>query len=137
MNTSDVLSPVIAFSFVFGLSHCGGWYEDTANGPSEEVVIPSIEEQPQSIHVPVGQPARFTVWATDRRPLRYQWKRDGADIDGAVDPTLVLSTVSPRDEQAQFWVVVSNGIAAISSRHARLMMTAASRRLSSAPDVDD
>jgi hypothetical protein len=125
MNTSDLLSPMISAAIVFGLSHCGALYEETVGGVPEEVVVPSIEEQPLTINVPVGQPARFTVWVTDRRPLRYQWKRDGVDIDGAVGPTLVLPTVFPRDEQAQFWVVVSNGIAAIASRHATLMVTPA------------
>jgi len=122
MDTSDVLSPVIAASIVFGLSRCAPLYEVTVPGMPEEVVMPSIEEQPLTINVPVGQQARFTVWATDRRPLRYQWKRYGVDIDGAVGPTLVLPTVSPRDEQAQFWAVVSNGIAAIASRHATLVV---------------
>ena len=42
-----------------------------------------ITQHPQSRTVAVGQPATFTVAASGRRPLSFQWQRNGVNIAGA------------------------------------------------------
>lgn len=75
-------------------------------------LAPTITQQPQSLTVPEGRTATFTVRASGMAPLRYQWQRQidnvWIDLDGAVTTTLTLNAVQATDNGAQFRVVVSN-----------------------------
>jgi hypothetical protein len=68
---------------------------------------PSIVSQPQSQTVIAGQSASFSVSASGTAPLRYQWRRNGANIAGATASTYTLANAQPANA-GQYTVVVSN-----------------------------
>ena len=92
---------------------------------------PTITTQPadQSIHA--GQTATFTVLATGSAPLSYQWRRNGTAIPGATSASYTTPSQSTSDSGATFSVVISNGSGNVTSRAARLTVTAAA----SAPTI--
>lgn len=86
-------------------------------------VPPSISAHPDSLTVPAGQSASFSVVASGSSPLSYQWLRNGVDIVGATDSTYALSPVAPADNGALFSVRVSNAYGSVVSNQATLSVT--------------
>ncbi|MGE3311486.1 MAG: immunoglobulin domain-containing protein, partial [Limisphaerales bacterium] len=76
---------------------------------SEEEIIspPIILEQPVSLAATNGETVAFSVKAYGSPDLIYQWTKNGADIPGATNETLVLDNVQPSDE-ANYVARVSN-----------------------------
>ena len=72
-------------------------------------VAPSIVAHPQDTTVTVGAPATFEASASGTAPLRYQWQRDGEDIDGATSATYTVAHAELGDDGAEFRVLVTNG----------------------------
>jgi Immunoglobulin domain len=68
---------------------------------------PSITTQPVSQAVGIGWSIGFTVVATGAPVLRYQWRRNGVAIPGAISPQLALTNIQLNDEGA-YDCVVSN-----------------------------
>ena len=85
---------------------------------------PSITVQPADRSVPAGQTASFTVEATGTAPLAYQWRRNGANLGGAVAGTYVTPGLALTDDGAHFSVAVSNSSGSVTSREALLRVTA-------------
>src|SRR5207237_7598568 len=81
-----------------------GSYTVRVSGPGGQVlsgpasltvnVAPEITLQPQSQAVVQGGNVTFSVAATGRAPLSYQWRLNGTDIAGATEPTLPLANVN-------------------------------------------
>jgi hypothetical protein len=71
-------------------------------------VAPLITQDPQSIAVPIGGDATFSVTATGIPTPQYQWRRNGADIAGATSATLTVPSVTLFMTGQVFTVVVSN-----------------------------
>jgi len=67
----------------------------TANNVATVIVSaqepPVITAQPQNVTVTNGGTASFTVTASGAAPLRYQWRRNGADVSGATNSSLTIS----------------------------------------------
>ena len=59
------------------------------------VTGPVITTQPADLTLSRGQTATFTVAASGTAPLSYQWKLNGAPINGATSATLTLTGVEP------------------------------------------
>jgi hypothetical protein len=57
----------------------------------------AISSQPQSITVSAGSPASFTVLASGRDSLSYQWQKNGANVAGATQPTLTIASAAVAD----------------------------------------
>jgi hypothetical protein len=55
-----------------------------------------------------GASVTFTAAATGTASLEYQWRRDGADVAGATNPTLTLASVQAGDAGV-YTLVVRNG----------------------------
>ena len=85
---------------------------------------PSIATQPTNQTVTAGQTATFTVAATGRVPLIYQWHRNGAAITGVASSSYTTPATTSSDNGAQFTVVVSNTLGAATSVPATLTVTA-------------
>jgi len=66
-----------------------------------------IVEQPQSIVVPPAGTARFNVRAEGGSTLTYQWRKNGTNIAGATNASLILTHVQLSDEGA-YTVFVQN-----------------------------
>jgi hypothetical protein len=98
-----------------------GFYGQTL---PEAVAMPLIRTQPQAQAVREGAAARFVVEVEGRGPLTYQWQRNGVDVAGATQATLVVPLVARRDDHARYAVVVGNSLARITSRQAELQVAA-------------
>jgi hypothetical protein len=78
-------------------------------------ILIQISDQPSTVNVNAGEPARFSVTANSAAPLTYQWFRADAGsstftaISGATDSNYTLSPTAITDTGAAFQVVVSNG----------------------------
>jgi hypothetical protein len=70
---------------------------------------PTLLAEPADLVVFEGQAALFQVKAQGGNGVRYQWKRNGAGIPGAVDSHLFLAATAPGDDGARISVAVSNG----------------------------
>lgn len=87
---------------------------------------PAIVTAPQSVAVPEGLSAVFSVVATGTEPLTYQWRKDGAALAGATTSSLTVSAVTAAAAGA-YSVVVSNPGGAVTSTLAQLTVTVISR----------
>jgi glucose/arabinose dehydrogenase len=83
---------------------------------------PVITSQPQSISVPQGQTATFSVTASGSPTPTYQWRRNGTNISGATSPTYTIPNVQPADA-GQYSVVVTNSAGTVTSNNATLTVT--------------
>jgi Concanavalin A-like lectin/glucanases superfamily/Immunoglobulin domain len=80
---------------------------------------PCIITQPQGQRVPLGASATLSVWAIGMGSISYQWRLNGADVLGATDSTLNL-TSAQLASSGPYTVVVSNPYGSISSSEAVL-----------------
>ena len=98
-----------------GLAACGGGDDaPAADAP------PAITTQPVGTSVAAGQVASFSVAATGRDPLTYQWKKGGAAIDGATSASYTTPATVLADSGALFTVTVSNAAGSVTSDAATL-----------------
>jgi hypothetical protein len=75
-----------------------------------------------NVVVKVGRSGRFQVVAIGRKPLRYQWRKNGSNIAGAVKPGYRTPPVTAEDNGAAFDVVVSNALGSVTSAPAILTL---------------
>ncbi|MCC6675596.1 MAG: hypothetical protein IT436_00505 [Phycisphaerales bacterium] len=88
LNAGDIVDFILA----------PGPATDQSDGTIFTAVIEGpITEQPESEFACAGGAASFHVAAGGAGPFRYQWRRDGVDLDGATTPTLVVDPVGPGD----------------------------------------
>jgi hypothetical protein len=85
---------------------------------------PAIATQPTNQTVTAGQLATFTVAATGRGPLNYQWQKNGVAIGGATSSSYTTPATTSSDNGAQFVVVVSNTVGSAVSSAAMLSVNA-------------
>lgn len=88
-------------------------------------VAPVITAQPASRTVVVGTATTLSVSATGVPAPSYQWRRNGANIPGAVGSSYVLSNAQSADTGV-YQVVVSNGLGTVTSAAAVLNVAARS-----------
>jgi hypothetical protein len=86
---------------------------------------PSITTQPANQTVTVGQSATFVVVASGTAPLSYQWRRNTANIGGAMSASYTTPATVLTDSGAKFDVVVSNSAGNTTSTQATLTVNAA------------
>lgn len=87
--------------------------------PSSEV---RIAWHPSDAAVDAGAQAMFTVVAYGLPRPRYQWRRDGVPIDGAITASLVISNAQPSDV-GLYSVRVWNGLSEMISASAELTVS--------------
>ena len=83
-------------------------------------IPPSITTQPVDKTVTVGRTAKFSVRATGTKPLGYQWKKNGANIAGATQPSYTTPPTTLADNGALFAVMVSDRAGSVTSNSATL-----------------
>ncbi|HMQ85228.1 MAG TPA: PQQ-dependent sugar dehydrogenase, partial [Saprospiraceae bacterium] len=92
---------------------------------------PFVSSQPQSLLLPVGEDAHFTVTASGAPELMYQWQKDGADIPGANAAELMYPSVGLADDGSLFRCRVQNAEGTVFSELATLSVTANTRPMPS------
>lgn len=88
------------------------------------VMAPAITQQPIGMSVQEDETVSLSVTATGTPPLNYQWKRNGQNIQAAVESTYTLGNLQLTDSGA-YAVVVSNSAGSVSSQPAVLTVTPA------------
>ncbi len=83
---------------------------------------PAITAQPSPQVVSVGQTATFSVTASGTPPPTYQWQKNGADVDGAANPSYTTPGTVLADSGALFRCIVSNIAGRDTSLPARLIV---------------
>ena len=84
---------------------------------------PAITTQPAAQTVIAGQTATFTVDAAGTAPLRYQWKKNGTNIDGATGSSYTSPATQLADSGAPYSVEVSNEQGTVTSNASILTVT--------------
>jgi hypothetical protein len=82
---------------------------------------PSIAEQPQSVTTHGLATVSFSVLASGRIPLSYQWSLNGTNVQKATSSTLTITRVTQSD-LGVYSVVVTNAYGTITSSNALLSM---------------
>jgi len=81
---------------VFSRNGCGDSLESNL---SIDLLDPvSIQTQPTSLDLCLGESATFNVAMTGSGPFNYQWQKDGVPIVGETTPSLVLDNLTIEDE---------------------------------------
>jgi hypothetical protein len=81
--------------------------------------MPAIQTQPQSQSVTVGNSVQFSVTASGRPAVTYQWYFNGTAITGATNS--MYSLLSAQSGNAgNYTVVVSNAMGSVTSNQATL-----------------
>jgi nitrogen fixation protein len=93
----------------------------------DAIVGPAIVSPPSNQSAAIGQNVTFAVTVSGSG-LSYQWQKNGANIPGATNPTLVLSNVQSADA-GNYSVVITNGGGSIVSPAATLSVSAVVSRL--------
>lgn len=99
------------------VSACGSGGSNTA---------PAIKTQPHDQTVIAGQTANFSVKATGKSPLSYQWQKNGSAISGATAANYTTPATTLADSGTQFSVVVTNSLGSATSSNATLTVNAGS-----------
>ena len=126
--------PVIGSNFPHYWETTGvGWTFKTNAAPADfgarlmattpTATPPSITSQPQSVTVAATYDASFSVTASGTPPFAYQWRKDGTNVSGATDATLMLTSVSA-SAGGIYSVVVSNAAGSVTSSNAVLTVAA-------------
>ncbi len=79
----------------------------------------TVQPQPPTQNVNVGQSATFTVSATGSAPLSYQWRLNGTSIAGATASAYTRSNAQPADA-GSYSVFVTNVAGSVTSSNAVL-----------------
>ena len=105
---------------LFGVTVSNGGGSVTSNSATLTVNLPpAITAQPLDKTVNVGQTAKFAVTATGKS-LTYQWRKNGANISGALQRTYTTPPATSGDNGALFSVVVTNPYGSVTSDNATL-----------------
>jgi hypothetical protein len=117
VRTKQLVVITLIFSAARLLAACGS-DSDAGPAPPSTQVAPQISLAPGGRAAAVGATVSFDVSATGS-PTRYQWRRNGVDIPGAIMQSYSL-VVGLADDGARFSVIVGNSAGEVTSGEARL-----------------
>jgi hypothetical protein len=116
-----VIDEVSLYSRALSATEIQGIFAAGSAGKCREAVPPTITSQPVNQTATAGETVSFIVSVAGTGPLSYQWRFNGADLNGATQSSLVLSNV--RLAQAgDYSVVVANSVGAATSAVAVLVV---------------
>jgi hypothetical protein len=84
---------------------------------------PVIVSQPSDLQVVEGQPATFTVRASNPDPIQYQWRRTGRVIPEGTNASYTIPAARLTDHGARFQCDLQNSLGRATSREAVLSVT--------------
>ncbi|MBT9503735.1 MAG: hypothetical protein IV092_21010 [Burkholderiaceae bacterium] len=110
----------LIFTLLAALNACGGGGATDPAPPPTPPASLAIPNPMQSTSAYLGSTQTFSVVATGVQPITYQWKRNGADIAGAIGASYTPPPLSQNEEVYEYQVVVSNPSGTITSDIVRL-----------------
>ncbi len=87
---------------------------------------PTITSQPTGVTVATGKSVTFRVSASGTGPLTYQWKANGAAINGATASSYAIASAVAADNGKLFSVTVSGAAGSVTSNSAALIVSGTS-----------
>jgi hypothetical protein len=81
-----------------------------------------LTTQPAGRNTTIGSTITLSVTATGNPPPIFQWRLNGANIPGAVFPTLTLSNVTP-PSGGSYYVAIANRLGAVNSEIAEVVVS--------------
>lgn len=104
---------ITVYSAVFSIA-CGGGGGGGGYSPPPPTA-PTIQTQPASQAVTLGQLASFTVVASGTSPLNYQWRKGGTNLATGTSATFTIPSTQSSDG-GTYDVVVSNTAGNVTSQ---------------------
>jgi hypothetical protein len=89
-----------------------------------QLVAPQVARQPAPKTAWIGDTVTFDVSVTGSKPMTFQWQKNGADLPGATNATLILTNVQSADG-ANYSVRITNIAGPVSSSSALLTVLTA------------
>jgi uncharacterized protein YdaL len=96
--------------------------------PINDAAAPVIFKDPQDVTAVIGSNVTFRVEAAGANPLRYQWRKNGANVSGATNSTLTLSNLQV-PHAGTYSVIVTNQFGTMVSSNAVLTIAAPALRI--------
>ena len=127
LNLPGATNPVLAFASV-QVSNSGRYQVVVMNPSAAAESLPALLEVWQGVSILLaptnrsawpGSNTTFTVLGTGNGPVTYQWRVNGANIDGATNTTLSLSNLAPA-QAGDYTAVVSDPLGPVAAPPARL-----------------
>jgi hypothetical protein len=119
--TLDNVQPADEGSYSVVVSNALGTV--TSDAATMTVILPpAISAQPLGANLYLGEAFTLAVIATGSEPLSYQWQKDGVDLEGANDASLVLNPVLEANA-GSYTVVISNAAGSVTSDAAVIAAT--------------
>jgi hypothetical protein len=87
---------------------------------------PQIASQPANVSVTVTTTATFSVQATGKEPLTYQWSLGSTPISSATSANYITPPTALTDSGGMFTVTVTNSLGSVTSSAAKLTVAPAS-----------
>lgn len=119
-------------AYSVGVTNAYGWAVSANAQVSVLTWAPTIMRQPVLATVVAGETVEFSVEVSGTPPLRYTWLKDGVQIPGGTNSSLVISNVSAADA-GLYWVQVMNDYRTVESSVASLVVTEISPNCVQAP----
>jgi hypothetical protein len=86
--------------------------------------VPEISTNPSAVSIIQGTGTTLSVQA-DGKFLSYQWQKNGANLAGQTNPSLILSNANASADDANYSVVISNDWGSVTSPLARVTVATA------------
>jgi hypothetical protein len=86
--------------------------------------VPEISANPSAVSIIQGTGTTLSVQATGKF-LSYQWQKNGANLAGQTNPSLILSNANASADDANYSVVISNDWGSVTSPSARVTVATA------------
>lgn len=77
--------------------------------------LPVLGNMPDTVYSFTGEPVTFHASATGNPAPAFQWRRDGADIPGAVGASHTTGPLGPADDSARYSVRATNAAGSVTS----------------------
>lgn len=88
-------------------------------------VAVSVQQAPAaSIAAMQGDKVTLSVLATGTEPIAYQWQRNGSDVAGATQSTLILDNISLLEDGASYTLKLTNPAGSVSTTASVLKVSA-------------
>lgn len=88
-----------------------------------------ITKQPQTVAAIEGNSVQFKVIIEGSQPISYQWKKNGLDINGETNSTLIIDNIQHSESGNYYSCLISNNAGSVETDKAKLYVTESNKRV--------